>query len=526
MRLLPLATTAALLAGTLLTGAPAHAHDDQNRIAAQRELLSSQQQIPLISSNNVSLASSNPSSAGIAGCFLKTKPLFVQSNLDSVRVYDVSKPTRPTLTGVLPSVQFENEAMNCGERKYANGEVRRFALVGVDLYQASPGDISHVNVGGGELMIVDVTDPAAPRIAGRAPGTTSTHTVSCVTQTNCTYAYSAGNNKQGRFSIFDLRDLDRPVEVDSDPSTPGVQGFKSPTAGHEWDFDAAGIGTHTGFKGASMWSTRNPRAPKLITTTGAAGQGTDPRYPGWNDFILHNSQRPNARKFRNGAAPSLANGNILLVTEEDYEQTDCAKAGSFQTWWVKRLDGTKNAIVPLDKVELADLGNFPMPQGAFCSSHWFDFHPSGIVAAGFYGGGTQFLDVRNPRNLKSYGYATWGVSEVWDSYWMPVYNKAGIRTEKKTNLAYSVDLVRGIDVYRVDLPGSAWDTDVASVAPVGDGWAGGGPLAALVAASSRWPSCCVAARPPPRSRRSPERTVRGRGRCRSARLRHPARSHG
>ena len=26
-------------------------------------------------------------------------------------------------------------------------------------------------------------------------------------------------------------------------------------------------------------------------------------------------------------------------------------AGSFQTWWVKRLDGTKSAIVPLDKVE-------------------------------------------------------------------------------------------------------------------------------------------------------------------------------
>ena len=232
-----------------------------------------------------------------------------------------------------------------------------------------------------------------------------------------------------------------------------MQGFASPTAGHKWNFDDAGFGTHTGFDGASMWSTTNPRAPKLVTTTGLAGQGDDPKYPGWNDFILHNSQRPNAKAFRNGAAPSLANGNILLVTEEDYEQTDCSKAGSFQTWWVKRLDGTRNAIVPLDKVELADLGTFPLPVGAFCSSHWFDYHPSGIVAAGFYGGGTQFLDVRNPKDIKSYGHATWGVSEVWDSYWMPVYSKAGVMTPKKTNLAYSVDLVRGIDVYRVDLPG-------------------------------------------------------------------------
>ena len=487
MRLLPVLATALACSATLLTGAPAQAHDDSARIAEQRALLSSDQSIPLISSSNVSLVSSNPSSAGISGCFLRTKPLFVQSNLDSVRVYDVSQPTRPTLTGVLPSLQFENEAMNCGERTYSGGQVRRFALVGVDLHQVSPGDIEHVNVGGGELMIVDVTDPTNPTIAGRAPGSTSTHTVACVQQTNCTYAYSAGDDSTGRFSIFDLRDLDHPVEVDSDPQTAGVQGFLSPTAGHKWNFDDAGFGTHTGFKGASMWSTTNPRAPRLVTTTGAAGQGTDSTYPGWNDFILHNSQRPNAKAFRNGAAPSLANGNILLVTEEDYEQPDCSQAGSFQTWWVKRLDGTRNAIVPLDKVELSDLGTYPMPVGAFCSAHWFDFHPSGIVAAGFYGGGTQFVDVRNPKDLKTYGHATWGASEVWDSYWMPVYSKTGVMTAKKTNLAYSVDLARGIDVYRVDLPGSTWDTNVASLAPTGSGWgatgAAAGVLGALVLAA-------------------------------------------
>ena len=471
-----------VLVGSVLAGGPAQAHGDPDRIAQQRELLGSGSSSSLIASDNVTLASSNPSSAGISGCFLRTRPLFVQSNLDSVRVYDVSTPTRPTLTGVLPSLQFENEAMNCGERRYAGGQVRRFALVGIDLVQASPGDIEHTNVGGGELMVVDVTDPARPRIAGRAPGSTSTHTLTCVVQTDCTYAYSAGDDGTGTFSIFDLRDLDHPVEVDSDAATPGVQAFASPTAGHKWNFDAAGIGTHTGFKGASMWDVRNPRAPRLITTTGLAGTGKDPAYPGWNDFILHNSQRPNAKAFRNGAPPSLANGNVLLVTEEDYEQTDCSKAGSFQTWWVKRLDGTKDAIVPLDKVELSDLGTFPLPVGAFCSSHWFDFHPSGIVAAGFYGGGTQFIDVRDPRHLASWGHATWGASEVWDSYWMPVYSSAGVMTAKKTNLAYSVDLARGIDVYRVDLPGTAYDTSAASVAPVGSAWGTGGPVAGVLAA--------------------------------------------
>ena len=73
---------------------------------------------------------------------MQTKPLFVQSNLDSVRVYDVSPPTRPALKGVLPSLQFENEAMNCGERTYADGKVRRFALVGVDLTRSAPATSS------------------------------------------------------------------------------------------------------------------------------------------------------------------------------------------------------------------------------------------------------------------------------------------------------------------------------------------------------------------------------------------------
>ena len=241
----------------------------------------------------------------------------------------------------------------------------------------SPGDIEHVNVGGGELMVVDVTDPADPKIAGRAPGVHE-HPHRDLRAADQLHLRLLRRRRQHRpLLVFDLRDLDHPVEVDSDPTTAGVQGFTSPTAGHKWNFDDAGFGTHTGFKGASMWNVSNPRAPRLVTTTGAAGQGADPKFPGWNDFILHNSQRPNAKAFRNGAAPSLANGNILLVTEEDYEQPDCSQAGSFQTWWVKRLDGTPDAIVPLDKVELSDLGTFPLPVGAFCSSHWFDFHPSG-----------------------------------------------------------------------------------------------------------------------------------------------------
>ena len=146
-----------------------------------------------------------------------------------------------------------------------------------------------------------------------------------------------------------------------------------------------------------MWDVERPRHPRLLATTGRAGGAGDASgADGYNDFIHHNSFRPNAAAFTPNSAPSLRNGNILLVTEEDYEQTDCTQAGSFQTWHVKRLDGGAGGIVPLDKVELSDLGSYPLPQGAFCSAHWFDYRPGGIVAIGYYGGGTQLIDVREP----------------------------------------------------------------------------------------------------------------------------------
>ena len=42
--------------------------------------------------------------------------------------------------------------------------------------------------------------------------------------------------------------------------------------------------------------------------------------------------------------------------------------------------------------------------------------------------------------------------------WAPVYNRKGIATAQKTNLVYSIDLVRGLDVYVVDVPGDGIGT--------------------------------------------------------------------
>lgn len=459
---LALATAAAL---SLAASPAALAHGDHDKDGQRAERLRSSYtdgtSVPLVNSDNVRLAATFPETEGISGCFLKSAPLFVMSSLDSLSVFDVSTPASPRLVGTLPNLVFENEAINCGERRGPDG-VERFALIGVDLYDVST-DIDHTTqaAGGNTLVVIDVTDPARPAIRSSTPTTTSTHTVACVVDTDCRFAYSAGGRTD--FSMVNLDDLDHPYEVDADQAAAGVQPFASPSGGHKWNFDAAGFGTHTGYNGSSVFDVRDPERPRLVTTTGEAGRGRNPdgTTNGYNDFIHHNSSRPNAAAFRPDAPPSFANGNVLLVTEEDYEDVDCSTAGSFQTWWVKRLDGTPDAIVPLDKVELADLGTFPSPAGAFCSAHWFDHHPSGVVTVGYYGGGTQLVDARDPRDLRSYGHAVWGASEVWDSYWVPVYTSRGAMTGQRTNIAYSVDLVRGLDVYTVDLPGDATVTPSA-----------------------------------------------------------------
>ena len=325
--------------------------------------------VPVVSTPNIRFVGNFPDTAAISGVHAISAPYFYVSSTDSINVYDTSDPVHPRLTGTLPNLVFENEAMNYGEQTI-DGVINRFVLVGVDAVEFSPTDPSHVATGN-EVMVVDVTDPANPRIRSRAKTTTNTHTVSCIQETSCRYAYTAGRN--GKVSIVDLTDLDAPRELSvfSSPAGGPNAAFTS-GAGHKWNFDNAGYGVHTGSGGSAIFDVSDPTSPTLVASTDENGV----KGP-WNDFIHHNSARPNASAFRAGATPSVKNGNVLLVTEEDYENTDCVTAGSFQTWYVDQL-GTPGTIRPLDRINPVDLGEgVAAPHMAFCSAHWFDYHQSG-----------------------------------------------------------------------------------------------------------------------------------------------------
>src|SRR6476469_10877577 len=92
----------AVLALVLGVPASASAHGDRQRAERFREAYAGEAgglRVPLVASGNVSLLSSNPGSAGISGCFLRSAPLFVMSALDSVKVSALIDPRRPALEG-------------------------------------------------------------------------------------------------------------------------------------------------------------------------------------------------------------------------------------------------------------------------------------------------------------------------------------------------------------------------------------------------------------------------------------------
>ena len=485
---------------------------------------------------NVSVVGALPETSIIATQFASDEPTMYASTLSGIRTYDISDPLHPRLQGVLPMAFFQNENVKLGER--ANGT--KFLLVGYDLFGTSPtfrpDDVGTTN----EIVVVNVTDPRNPFITARLQTETRTHTVGCANDA-CTHAFTSGSD--GAFEVIDLNDLTNPEIVATVEGPQGPNNSFGSGIGHDWDVDEAGVAWWVGTGGIIAYDVSDPTDPQILNTSDEHSiDGA------WNNYVSHNSQRPNAAAFpagerepeqserrgppggvpnqghggpaehpgpapgdaetqggvtspAEGDGPSIEDGNVLYVTEEDLSDELCDDTlGGFQTWHVPALHGTNDdgepgegTITPLDQwtTELAGDPAAQLPAAAFCSAHYFDTHDSGIVAQGWYQQGLRILDPRDPENIEQIGfYITAGAQETWGASWVPAYDQDGVQTGELTNLLYTEDPSRGMDILEVDLPEEGAAV-VAVEAPILPQWRAGNPDLAARAQASEWGGACV-----------------------------------
>jgi hypothetical protein len=398
--------------------------------ASTATIASAQADPPLATSDNVHLLDHIPGTA--AGMNFKDHYAYV-TGWSGITVLDIATPAAPQVVGSMPLPHFENEDVDlCGNT----------LIVTNDREAKDLGSI---------LYVISLANPTQPTVTGVLPlgltgnGRGSGHIANFV-KPDCSQLWMDGGD---HVEVVDV----------SDPSNPRSLGkFESAASNsdkfrvsHDTERDAKGLLWNVGGGGAAAYKlTRDPLAPQLLGTTGAAGRNPSP----YNDFILHNSQR---------------RGNTLLITEEDYIDTDevppggCRGQGKFETWDV----GNLKSIKPLDTWETELNGMFTggavdskAPVTVNCSSHWFDAK-NGVAAVGWYEQGVRFLDYRRPTDIQQVGYYIPANGSTWAAYWSP--------TDTTGEIVYTADAYRGIDVLRID-GGGLRSKKVA--APVPTGWFG------------------------------------------------------
>jgi hypothetical protein len=471
--------------------------------------------VPVVASDNVELLATFPDVSAISTAFATDKPLMYVNTVTGISTYDITDPTLPLIKSHLALPHFENEGMTLGER--ADGT--KFLLVGIDMAAVAPTSSKPYLAGSSlhHVYVIDVTDPAAPKLRGNVDTKTSSHTITCVGK-ECNVAYTSGAYNKN-FSVIDLSNLDSPKWV-KDVYTPSAP---SPIAagsgsGHQWTVDDAGLMWVAGWGGTAVFDVKDPLNPVALAMTDV--NATKAPY---NDFIQHNVYRPFANKFTqtrdastgrltsgSKETASVFDGNVAMITEEDYDSPDCqgaldvdAPEGGFSTWWLSYQDnaqftadkatmpkGSRAAMTPLDSwnTELFNTGT-PTPAGALCSAHYFTFHQAGFVAQGWYQEGTRILDVRNPRDIKQVGYFFAGTSETWHAYFVPARDASGKTTGEMTNIIYTNDVARGIDVLRVTFPTTTPADTAPLKAPILPQWLTGDGLLSS-AASDKFGYVC------------------------------------
>jgi hypothetical protein len=360
---------------------------------------------------------------------------------DGLFAFDVTKdPSRPVLLSSLSGEElggptgsngnfFQNEDMDV-DRK------RKLVFVARDITSnttATPG-----------VLIIDAADPAALKIITYAP-VPQGHTTTCVNE--CTHLWTTGLLLRREVFVTDVTDpanpVTSPVPVDLGP-------FDLPAGtSHDVSVDAAGVAWVAGAGYVRGYWTSGSHVDPL---TGAAREAT-PLTPvlygggkvpagdgGPSDQgrFVHGSERPIGPTGDRGAVNygGFGEGNLIYSAEEAYG--DCPVGPFVISSLVGALDTT--ATGTLENVGVWSPADQEGEGDGECSAHWFTMR-DGLVAHGWYGQGTRFIDVRDPRNPIQVGYYRPDETSTSAAYWHGDY-------------VYVADYARGVDILRYTGPGA------------------------------------------------------------------------
>jgi LVIVD repeat-containing protein len=402
---------------------------------------------PLAVSSNVEVLGNVPTGPAL-GMSFKDHWAFV-TGPTGLTVLDIADPAAPQIVAVHPLPHFENEDVDlCGN------------LLTI-VNDRGTRDIGAV------LYVFDISVPTSPVLASATPvGLTGTGRgaghIATFVKSDCSLAWLDGGDL---VEVFDMTNAAAPRSLGKFESVASLSANFKVT--HETSRDTSkGLLWSVGGGGAAAYRLgRDPLQPRLIASTSPQGVNPSP----YNDFILHNSQR---------------SGQVLLVTEEDYVDTDetppggCRGQGKFETWSLANF--TPGGITPLD-TWMTELNASDSKAAATvnCSSHWFE-EWRGLAAVGWYEQGTRFLDVHNPSDIRQVGYYLPANGSTWAAYWSP--------TDPTRSIVYTADAYRGVDVLRIDRRADAELSTMPTVtAPVPAEWFASVPA---YRASETWVFAC------------------------------------
>ncbi|MGH2739069.1 MAG: LVIVD repeat-containing protein [Actinomycetota bacterium] len=387
-------------------------------------------------SENVEFVANIPEMASAIALGFIGDTMFV-STVHGLYAYGISDPGAPSLIGALPMYIWENEDMDVDPARnyvFISRDPRGFT---------SPGTTAFPY---GAVHIIDASNPHALTQLNvfTLP---SGHTSTCVN--GCDFLWTGGPatgatqpTEWGGRPVFatDITDPMNPIAC-PDPIDTGRNDGRTDYA-HDVSVDANGIAWVSGRGGVRGYWTEgrhvNPLTGKRELATGCdpipyAGGGT-PEEATPSTF-MHNAWH-NVKARVEGRR-----GDVLYASEENVT-TECASSGRFVTYdLLGSYDG--EGWIDIDqthfRMRALDVWTPEGEEGSTgCdSAHWFQDRGDFMLAVAFYGQGTRFLDVSNPKKIQQVGYYRPDDASAWAAYWHDGY-------------VYVPDFTRGVDILRFD----------------------------------------------------------------------------